>query len=103
MRPAPIPPQVGSSVYEVAQKLKDDPGARNIPIIFLSAKGTAIDQEYGLKKGAGAYIPKPFEPKHLMDTVEELLIANPPQKRTRPSYEQILIDESKEKKVSWKG
>lgn len=89
--------------YQFCDQLKKNPMLHNIAIVFLSAKGTRIDQEYGIKKGAAAYVAKPFEPQELLAVIADLLQKHPPEKRNRPSYEQILIDESKEKKVSWKG
>jgi len=89
--------------YQFCDQLKKNPDVQNTPIVFLSAKGTKMDQDYGIKKGAAAYLSKPFEPKELIDVVTELLIQNPPIKKNRPSYEQILVDESREKKVSWRG
>ncbi len=89
--------------YQFCDQLKKNPTLYNIPIVFLSAKGTRIDQEYGIKKGAAAYVPKPFEPQILLNVIADLLQQNPQGKKNRPNYEQILIDESKENKVNWKG
>ena len=66
------------SGYQLFDMIKKHPAIKDIPIVFISAKGTPIDQQYGLKKGAAAYLPKPFEPKKLFKTIDDLLIVNPP-------------------------
>lgn len=46
--------------YEVLRRLKDNPATRKIPVIFVTAKSTEADEEYGLNLGASDYIVKPF-------------------------------------------
>lgn len=70
--------------YQFCDQLKKNPTLYNIPIVFLSAKGTRIDQEYGIKKGAAAYVPKPFEPQILLNVIADLLQQNPQGKRIGP-------------------
>lgn len=38
----------------------------DIPILFLSAKGTTVDRIAGLKLGANDYLPKPFDLEELL-------------------------------------
>jgi diguanylate cyclase (GGDEF)-like protein len=45
--------------YEVCRRLKAHPHVRNIPIIFLTAKGDVADETMGLAIGAVDYIIKP--------------------------------------------
>jgi len=45
--------------YEVCRRLKATPSTRNIPIIFLTAKGDVADETLGLAIGAVDYIIKP--------------------------------------------
>lgn len=45
----------------------------NIPVIFLTAKGSTRDKVKGLKLGADDYIVKPFEPEELLARVEAVL------------------------------
>lgn len=52
----------------------------NVPILFLSAKGTTIDRIAGLKLGANDYLPKPFDLEELLLRVR-VLVGNHP-KRT---------------------
>lgn len=46
--------------YEVCRRLKSDPATNTIPIIFITAKDTDLDQVAGLKMGVVDYIVKPF-------------------------------------------
>jgi putative two-component system response regulator len=48
--------------YEVCARLKDNPRAAEIPVIFLTAKADAADEEKGLALGAVDYIAKPISP-----------------------------------------
>ncbi len=50
------------SGYDVCQELKASSSTKDIPIIFVSAKTSANDEEYGLNLGAIDYIKKPFHP-----------------------------------------
>jgi len=63
--------------HDVCRRLKADERTRNIPVIFLSARDTAADQEVGLRLGANAYITKPFSPQRLIDTIQGLLDGSP--------------------------
>ncbi|CAK0740296.1 two-component system, chemotaxis family, response regulator WspR [Gammaproteobacteria bacterium] len=46
--------------YEVCRQLKNNQMTQDIPIIFVTAKSDAMDEEYGLRLGAMDYITKPF-------------------------------------------
>lgn len=45
----------------------------NIPILFLSAKGTTQDRITGLKTGGNDYLPKPFDLEELLLKIQILL------------------------------
>jgi DNA-binding response OmpR family regulator len=59
--------------YEACRRLKDAEISKNIPIIFLSAKGQESEVKTGLALGAEQYILKPFAPDELIRTVSEIL------------------------------
>ena len=63
----------GLSGYEVCQRLKSDPGLSHAYVIMLTAKGQAKDHERGIQVGADEYITKPFNPRHLVRRVAEVL------------------------------
>jgi putative two-component system response regulator len=48
--------------YEVLVRLRQDPTTRDIPVIFVTARDAALDEEHGLKLGAADYITKPIRP-----------------------------------------
>ncbi|MBF0202058.1 MAG: response regulator [Desulfamplus sp.] len=48
--------------YQVCEALKDDPGTRDIPILFITVMSKETDEARGLRLGAVDYIPKPFDP-----------------------------------------
>lgn len=45
----------------------------DVPILFLSAKGTTVDRIAGLKLGANDYLPKPFDLEELLLRVHVLV------------------------------
>ncbi|MCS6960247.1 MAG: response regulator [Pseudanabaenaceae cyanobacterium SKYGB_i_bin29] len=61
--------------YEFCRWVKNNPATKNVPVIMCSTKGEAFDEHWARKNGAAAYIRKPFEPVHLLNTVNELLAA----------------------------
>ncbi|MCT7461201.1 diguanylate cyclase [Aliarcobacter cryaerophilus] len=46
--------------YEVCKILKNNDQTKNIPVIFVTARNSEEDEEYGLNLGAIDYITKPF-------------------------------------------
>lgn len=61
--------------YEACVALKANPATKEIPVMFLSAKGQESEVSTGLSAGAVAYILKPFAPDQLIDKVKEALSA----------------------------
>jgi len=47
--------------------------AKQLPVIFLSAKGEATDRIVGLEIGADDYVVKPFEPRELVARIRSVL------------------------------
>ncbi len=45
----------------------------DVPVLFLSAKGTTVDRIAGLKLGANDYLPKPFDLEELLLRVHVLI------------------------------
>ena len=56
----------GMDGYEVCQRMKADPVSADIPVIFLTARSEAPDEEKGLGLGAIDYITKPISPPIMM-------------------------------------
>lgn len=59
--------------YEACVALKANPATKEIPVMFLSAKGQESEVSTGLEAGAVAYILKPFAPDQLIGKVKEAL------------------------------
>jgi diguanylate cyclase (GGDEF)-like protein len=50
----------GMDGYEVCRQLKNNPKTKDIPVIFVTARGDSEDEATGLNLGAVDYIAKPF-------------------------------------------
>jgi two-component system alkaline phosphatase synthesis response regulator PhoP len=59
--------------YEACAKLKSIEETKDIPVIFLSAKGQDSEIQQGLSAGASEYILKPFAPDELVKQVRGVL------------------------------
>ncbi len=59
--------------YQACQALKANPDLKDIPVVFLSAKGQESEIQAGLAAGATDYLLKPFAPDELTRRVRELL------------------------------
>jgi len=59
--------------YEACKVMKTNPDLRDIPVVFLSAKGQESEIQQGLDAGAEAYLLKPFAPDQLTTRVKEIL------------------------------
>lgn len=52
----------GIDGYETLGRIKRDPNTSDIPVIFISALDSDIDENHGFELGAVEYITKPFRP-----------------------------------------
>jgi DNA-binding response OmpR family regulator len=59
--------------WQVAAELQNDPGTREIPIVFLTARSEPKEIARGLELGAVDYITKPFNPLELAARIRGLL------------------------------
>jgi PleD family two-component response regulator len=78
--------------YQVAELLKKNEAARNIPIIFITGKGKEDDEVKGFELGAVDYITKPFKPIIVKARVKSQLEL----KRHRDFVEWMLRERTKE-------
>ncbi len=58
---------------EVCRRLRADERLRQLPVIFLTAKGEEVDRIIGLELGADDYVVKPFSPRELLARVRAVL------------------------------
>jgi DNA-binding response OmpR family regulator len=59
--------------YEACRALRSLETTREVPIIFLSAKGQENEVQTGLDAGANHYVLKPFAPDMLIRKIDEVL------------------------------
>ncbi|MCF8241028.1 MAG: response regulator transcription factor [Melioribacteraceae bacterium] len=59
--------------YKAFERIRETPGFESIPIIFLTAKSSEIDEIHGLNLGASDFIQKPISPKVLVARVKSNL------------------------------
>ncbi|MFN3741610.1 MAG: response regulator transcription factor [Anaerolineales bacterium] len=59
--------------YDACRAIKANPNLRDIPVVFLSAKGQESEVQAGLQAGAEEYILKPFAPDQLIERVRQIL------------------------------
>ena len=62
--------------YEACRKIKAEGRTRDIPVIFLSAKGQEAEIRAGYEAGAAEYIVKPFAPDQLTERIQAILTRN---------------------------
>lgn len=59
--------------YEACKVMKQNPDLKDIPVVFLSAKGQEAEIQQGLEAGAEEYLLKPFAPDQLTSHVKAIL------------------------------
>ena len=59
--------------FEVCRQIKQEPRLRNLPVIFLTAKGGGEALAEGFDSGAVMYINKPFTANKLLTIVNTML------------------------------
>ncbi len=64
-------PQVNG--YQFLEQLRQDLRFRELPVIFLTAKGMTKDRIQGYQARVDAYLPKPFDPDELVAIIENIL------------------------------
>jgi CheY-like chemotaxis protein len=61
------------SGLELCQRLKQDQNTSNIPAIMLTARGYHLEPQDTEQSGILRMLSKPFSPRHLLTTVNEVL------------------------------
>jgi DNA-binding response OmpR family regulator len=59
--------------YDACRAMKADLMLKDIPVVFLSAKGQDSEIQTGLEAGAEEYLLKPFAPDQLVERVKNIL------------------------------
>jgi uncharacterized protein (TIGR02266 family) len=79
----------GLDGLQVAATLKQDPATAAIPLMFVSALGTANEKARGLEIGADDYIAKPIDAAELKARVRTILRRQRPSRVTLPQSGQL--------------
>ena len=77
--------------FEVVEMLKNDERTSHIPIVLLTAKATVEDRIAGLRRGADAYLAKPFREEELLVWVEQLIARR---RQLQARYAQISVSDT---------
>jgi CheY-like chemotaxis protein len=59
--------------YEACKVMKSRPDLKDIPVVFLTARGQESEIQQGLDAGAEEYLLKPFAPDQLTNRVKAIL------------------------------
>jgi two-component system alkaline phosphatase synthesis response regulator PhoP len=59
--------------WEVCKALRRDPATANVPVIFLTARDSEMDEVLGLELGADDYLTKPVRMRTLVARVKKVL------------------------------
>jgi DNA-binding response OmpR family regulator len=60
--------------YDACRLIRANPDLRNVPVVFLSAKGQESEVRSGMEAGAEEYLLKPFSPMELTNRVRAILL-----------------------------
>lgn len=75
----------GMSGIDVCRHMREMPGFSDIPVLFLTGRGTIADKIEGFEAGADDYLTKPFDLRELELRVRALLRRAHPEKMATPS------------------
>jgi adenylate cyclase len=78
----------GLDDYEVCRRLKASPATQDIPVVFLTARTEAEDEQKGFQCGAVDYIHKPFSPPLVMARVKTQLALRRAVQQAREAQQQ---------------
>jgi CheY-like chemotaxis protein len=59
--------------YDACRMIRANPDLRNVPVVFLSAKGQESEVRSGMAAGGEEYLLKPFSPMDLANKVKVIL------------------------------
>lgn len=63
----------GKNGFELCGDIKENPDWSHLPVVLLTAKADAESSVQGLRIGADAYVPKPFDPQYLLAVIDSQL------------------------------
>lgn len=84
--------------FTLCDELKQDERTSHIPLILLTAKADASSRIQGLRRGADAYLAKPFNKEELLVRLEQLLVR---QERMRQYFSDRKGSELQQQDNAW--
>jgi phosphate regulon transcriptional regulator PhoB len=79
-----LPDEDGLSI---CRQLRADERLKELPVVFLTARGEEIDRIVGLEIGADDYVVKPFSPRELVARIKAIL-----RRQARPAEKSELVE-----------
>jgi two-component system alkaline phosphatase synthesis response regulator PhoP len=61
------------SGLELVENLRKDPETADIPVVMLTARGFAIEEDQRQQLKISACLAKPFSPREVLQSIEEIL------------------------------
>ncbi len=86
----------GLDGYEVCKRIRSNKDTANLPVLFLTAKSTEVDQIIGLELGADDFIQKPVSPRVLVARVKSVLrrtSERTPTVEVDPADEKVMVED----------
>lgn len=63
------------SGYDICERIRTDPDLGAVKVLMMTARGSAVERQKGLDRGADGFIAKPFDLQDLRDAVRRVLMA----------------------------
>jgi len=63
----------GMDGFKVCKLLKQDPATRNIPVVFLSARGESVAIDRGNQVGGDGFVKKPFKTLEILGVLNRFV------------------------------
>ncbi len=61
------------SGLEVIRRIRADPALTQVPVIAITSFALSGDDRHALEAGSNAYIPKPFQPRELLEMIRSFI------------------------------
>lgn len=79
----------GEDGLSICRRLREQ--VKELPILFLSAKGDEVDRIVGLELGADDYMPKPFNPRELVARIKSILRRQNIRPKGAPTMQESIV------------
>ena len=80
---------LGATGLDLLRRIR---ASSSLPVLMLTAKGSALDRVLGLELGADDYLPKPFDPQELAARIRAILRRSAPKTPARPPDPVVIGD-----------